>query len=75
MSVFICVSNQILSLRWEHKDLLHFKISQVLFKQLKVVRFDLTAVEQLWLNLGVILGRNVKRNKIKMASGKLLHFV
>lgn len=61
MSVFICISNQILSLGWEHKDLLHFKISQVLFKQLKVIQFDLTAVEPLWLNLGVILSRNVKK--------------
>lgn len=54
MSVSICISNQILSLGWEHKDLLHFKISQVLFKQLKVIQFDLRAVEPLWLNLGVI---------------------
>lgn len=54
MSVSICISNQILSLGWEHKDLLHFKISQVLFKQLKVIQFDLTSVEPLWLNLGVI---------------------
>lgn len=61
MSVSICISNQILSLGLEHKDLLHFKISQVLFKQLKVIQFDLTAVEPFWLNLGVILSRNVKK--------------